>query len=390
MMPTSTISNSVGTTLNSEADQELHALRAALDDAAEAAGLALQVKAQRQRMEVAESGQRQVAHGALRHRREDGVADFAESLGQHARQAIGQDERHRHRDRLQLGIAEGVDRVLVEDRDVDVGDLGQDQQDRCDNDAAAQAPFALRPQMRRQGTETPLNARLMLEGGRWRGRHCRNGAFWGAEQCGGGRGPSHRACASRGKPLMEKGSMSFRKALLAMPIWRMRPVRGPQRSPDPGTGASGRVRLRDHLPGFAGFPHRHQRRALDGSRYDIESNTFKEGMLRAVTIHYDRPQPRLGRFLAAGHPAHWRVASARGRRQDPHMAHSIRPGGPLQETAQSGLANPFDQTIPEEQAARYTRSVDGRILWVGFGGRRGVQSRIDRRPSDGKRRLTSS
>src|SRR3546814_6539732 len=52
-----------------EVQQELDALGAAVDGAAEAAGLALQVKAQGERVEVAESRQRGAAHRVLQDRK---------------------------------------------------------------------------------------------------------------------------------------------------------------------------------------------------------------------------------------------------------------------------------------------------------------------------------
>ena len=80
-------------------------------------------------------------------RREDGVAQLAEGLRQDAGHAIGQDQGHRHGDGLRRGLAQGIDGVLVEHRDVDVGDLGHDQQDQRHDHPAAQAGLALWPQI---------------------------------------------------------------------------------------------------------------------------------------------------------------------------------------------------------------------------------------------------
>ena len=105
------------------------------------------MEAQRQGMEMVEHLERDVADGALRDRREDGVAQLAEGLGQDAGHAIGQDQGHRHGHGLGRGLAQGIDGVLVEHRDVDVGDLGHDQQDHRHDHPAAQAGLALRPQI---------------------------------------------------------------------------------------------------------------------------------------------------------------------------------------------------------------------------------------------------
>ena len=73
-----------------EEQQELDALGAALDRAGQAAGLPVEMEAQRQRMQVAEGLQRDVADRALRHAGEDAVAQFGEELGRDPRQAIGE------------------------------------------------------------------------------------------------------------------------------------------------------------------------------------------------------------------------------------------------------------------------------------------------------------
>ena len=72
-------------------------LRAALDVARQAAGLALEVEAQRQRVQVAEDLERDAADRALRDLREDRVAQLAEGLRQDAGHAVGEDQRDRHR-----------------------------------------------------------------------------------------------------------------------------------------------------------------------------------------------------------------------------------------------------------------------------------------------------
>ena len=169
-----------------EADQELHALRAALDDAAEAAGLPLEMEAQAERMQVPEHLQGEIANRSLRHRCEDGVADFAEGLRQHAGRAIGQDQEDRDHHRLRARVGQGVDGLLVEDRDVDVGDLGDDQQGQGDEHPGTQAPLTLWPQMApKDGQHFPRPPDI--DGG-WtivgRGRHVRpvlalRLGFWG-------------------------------------------------------------------------------------------------------------------------------------------------------------------------------------------------------------------
>ena len=62
--------------------QRVDALGAALDDARQAAGLALQVKAQRQRVDMGESRDADLAQGVILHLGEDAVAQLGEGLHQ--------------------------------------------------------------------------------------------------------------------------------------------------------------------------------------------------------------------------------------------------------------------------------------------------------------------
>ncbi len=82
-----------------EADQRGDAALAALDVAREAAGLPLQVEAQRQRMQVAEHLQRDLAHRALRHLREQELAQLGEHRRRQPQQAVGDQQRERHEQR---------------------------------------------------------------------------------------------------------------------------------------------------------------------------------------------------------------------------------------------------------------------------------------------------
>ena len=142
-----------------EADQELHARRAALDDAAQPAGLALEMEAQRQRMEMAEDFEGEVADRPLRDRREHRIADFAHRLRQHPRRAVRQNKDDRHGHGLRRRRAQGVNGLLVEDRDVDVDELGRDQQGQCNDDAGAQTRFTLWPQMPGKNAQNRPGAR---------------------------------------------------------------------------------------------------------------------------------------------------------------------------------------------------------------------------------------
>ena len=144
-------------------------------------------------MEMLEDLQGEVANRPLRNRGKNGVSDFAKGLGEDTRDAVGQDQGDRHRDGLRRGFPQRVDCMFVEDRDVDVGDLGQNQQHHRDCDADAQADFTLWPQMaaydgdHRPGTRGAHLGNAIV-GGR---RHGRKNAFSGAQGVWRrGRGPS--------------------------------------------------------------------------------------------------------------------------------------------------------------------------------------------------------
>jgi hypothetical protein len=102
------------------------------------------MEAQRQRMQMAKDFERQVADRPLRHRREHAVADLAQRLCHHPRCAVGHEQRDRHGDGLGR-TAQGIDGMLVEDRDIDGDDLGEHQERHGNEDAGTQAPFTLRP-----------------------------------------------------------------------------------------------------------------------------------------------------------------------------------------------------------------------------------------------------
>jgi hypothetical protein len=111
-----------------EAQEELHPLHAALDDPAEPAGLARDVVAQAERVDMLERLQRQLPQRPLRHPREDRVAQLLEAHAHQPRHAIGHREPHRaHGASSQPGrpalARQRIDRGLVEKRRADVTSL---------------------------------------------------------------------------------------------------------------------------------------------------------------------------------------------------------------------------------------------------------------------------
>ena len=78
--------------------QRRDAARAALDVARHPAGLALEVKAQRQAVQVPEHAERHAPDGALRDAHEHHVAQLGEQRGREAQAAVDGEQRDRHRD----------------------------------------------------------------------------------------------------------------------------------------------------------------------------------------------------------------------------------------------------------------------------------------------------
>ncbi len=131
-------------------EQEFGAADAALDRARQAAGLALQMEAQRQLVEMAEGRERESAHRALPDLGEDRIAQLGEALRADTRDAIADDQQHRHREHQRLARRQRIDRVLVEHRHIDGAGLGHDQQADRDHHAYAKLGTVARPEIGQQ------------------------------------------------------------------------------------------------------------------------------------------------------------------------------------------------------------------------------------------------
>ena len=82
--------------------QRRDAARAALDVARHAAGLAVEVEAQAEAVQVAEHAERDAPDRALRDAHEHHVAQLAEQRGREAQDAVDREQRHRHGDDRRL------------------------------------------------------------------------------------------------------------------------------------------------------------------------------------------------------------------------------------------------------------------------------------------------
>src|SRR5690606_11401722 len=134
-----------------EREQELDAAYAALDRSRQAAGLPLQVEAEREPVQMAEGREADEADRVLLDAREDRLAKLGEGLRADAGEAVAENERHR--DDHDLRARERVHRLLVEDRHVDVDELRRDEEHDRGEDAQAQPRLPLRPEIRRKTDE---------------------------------------------------------------------------------------------------------------------------------------------------------------------------------------------------------------------------------------------
>ena len=133
---------------------------AALDDAVKPPGAALQMKAQGERVQMAEGAVGELTHGMLRDRGEPHVADLREQHHQHAADAIGHDQHGWHGGKAErrkrgrftrCGFAcEDVDHRLVGDRYRERDGLGEDERAKRNDHAEAQIGPIGRPSIGKQ------------------------------------------------------------------------------------------------------------------------------------------------------------------------------------------------------------------------------------------------
>ncbi len=154
-------------------DQRLDAARAPFDVAAHAAGLAVQMKAQRQAVQMAEHLQRNLAHRALRDLGEQDLAQFGKQRGRQPQQAVGDDQPGRHcqqRARIAWGDVHRIDQPLHQHRHAEVGRLGGHQA----GERQHHAPLVM-PQIGKQIAHGLPVAALAARAGEQRRRRGRGG-----------------------------------------------------------------------------------------------------------------------------------------------------------------------------------------------------------------------
>ncbi len=135
--------------------------------------------------------------------------------------------------------------------------------------------------------------------------------------------------------------------------------------------------------GFTGFRIDFKAR-FDGRHYDVESHTFKEGLIKAVTINYDGKNRAWGGFAPQGaHPAGGSLSIMVGDTPRTWLA-QYGPGGKLQEKSQPEWKPSPQKSIPEDKR-------DGSLdpltaaLSVGMAGDTACDRTVP--SNDGKRRI---
>jgi hypothetical protein len=135
--------------------------------------------------------------------------------------------------------------------------------------------------------------------------------------------------------------------------------------------------------GFAGFRVDFKAR-FDGSNYDAESHTFKEGLLRAMTMHYDGRNRAWGGFAPQGaRPAGGSLSIVVSDKARTWLA-QYGAGGALQETYNPQWKPAPNQVIPEDQRLGSLDPLSA-AMTVGLAGDAACDKTIP--SNDGKRRI---
>ncbi len=170
--------------------------------------------------------------------------------------------------------------------------------------------------------------------------------------------------------------MRFRKALLAFALCAAA-------SPAFAQGARQvEIGYEISFAGFSGFRIDLTAR-FNGANYDVESRTFKEGLLRAVTMNYDGRNRAWGGFTAAGaRPAAGSLSIMVGDKPRTWTAQYV--GGELRETHNPEWKPQPQQAIPENER-RGSLDPLSAALTVGFAGDGACDRTVA--TNDGKRRI---
>lgn len=135
--------------------------------------------------------------------------------------------------------------------------------------------------------------------------------------------------------------------------------------------------------GFTGFRINFTGR-FDGQRYDVESHTFKEGLIKAVTINYEGKNRAWGGFLPQGaRPSAGSLSIAVGNTTRSWLA-QYGAGGMIHEKSVPAWNPPPDRAIPEDKLAGSLDPLSA-VVSVGMAGDAACDRTVP--SNDGKRRI---
>ncbi|MDI1286491.1 MAG: DUF3108 domain-containing protein [Reyranella sp.] len=135
--------------------------------------------------------------------------------------------------------------------------------------------------------------------------------------------------------------------------------------------------------GFAGFRIDVTAR-FDGASYDVESRTFKEGVLKAITMHYDGRNRAWGGFSPQGAQPTAGSLSIVVENKPRTWVAQYGPGGTMSETHNPAWKPPPQHVIPENQRIGSLDPLSA-ALTVGLAGDAACDRTVQ--TNDGKRRI---
>lgn len=175
--------------------------------------------------------------------------------------------------------------------------------------------------------------------------------------------------------------MRFRRALLAIGLSAATPVAATVTA-QAQVARQVEIGYEITFAGFAGFRIDLNAR-FNGTNYDVETKTFKEGLLRAVTMHYVGRNRAWGAFSSQGAlPSAGSLSIVVGDKPRTWMAQYA--GSAIQETHNPEWKPPPQHTISDEQR-RGSLDPLSAALSVGFAGDGACDRTVQ--TNDGKRRI---
>lgn len=135
--------------------------------------------------------------------------------------------------------------------------------------------------------------------------------------------------------------------------------------------------------GFTGFRVDFKAR-FDGANYDVESHAFKEGVLRALTMHYDGRNRAWGGFAPQGaRPAGGSLSIVVSEKARTWLA-QYGPGGTMQETFNPAWQPSAKDAIPDDKRLGSLDPLSA-AMTVGMAGDAACDKTVP--SNDGKRRI---